>query len=269
MKKTKLLWLFLGLIVVVNLTIYLSRCCGEATLTLVGDLFPVICSLVSVLCLFTAVRKFREWDFTKVAWLMLFIGIVLYFIAEVTYGFLEIILKVDMAVVFPTLADYIWCIGYIPVFIGLIMMISGYRKSGFPMGNYKVYGIMGPLLLLLLSLVIIFLLVPIIKDTETTGIAKFFYLFYPIGDLFIVFPAIILVYITSLFGRGFISRPWKLLALGFIFFTVSDLLYSYLDWLGKYDTGNIIDVGWNIGYLLIGLGGIYQVEMIESLNEVR
>ena len=161
MSNTKKLWIFLGLVVIVNMVVYLTRCCGEAALLYVGDIFPVVCSLIAAICLLMAVRRFREWDFTKTAWLMLLIGIVLYFFAEVTYGVLEIIIKVDMDTVFPTLADYIWCIGYIPVFIGLVMMYAGYRRSGFPMGNYKVYGIIAPLLLLILCAVVYFLLVPI------------------------------------------------------------------------------------------------------------
>lgn len=166
--------------------------------------------------------------------------------------------------VFPTLADYIWCAAYVPLFAGLLVMFMGYKKSGFPLGNIKIYSILAPVIML--SVVIYFLLVPIINDAETPTVQKIFYLFYPIGDLFIVVPTMILMYITSLFGKGVISRPWKYLAVGFAFFTVADLLYSYLSWEGKYQTGNIIDVAWNTGYLLIGLSGLYQVELIESIE---
>jgi hypothetical protein len=266
MKKTKKLWIFLGILIAVNLAIYLTHWGGDTLLLYVSDLLPVLCSLISAICLLYAVKMFREFDFTKIAWLMILIGIILFFFAETTYAALEIIYAVDMNTTYPTLADYIWCIGYIPVFIGFIMMFWGYHRSGFPMGKIKLYGILAPLLLILLSVVIYFLLIPITKDAETTNIAKLFYLFYPIGDLFLVIPAAILMYITNLFGKGIISIPWKLLAIGFILFTISDLLYSYLDWLGKYGSGNLIDLGWNIGYLLIGLSGLYQMEMMQSIN---
>jgi uncharacterized membrane protein YhhN len=74
------------------------------------------------------------------------------------------------------------------------------------------------------------------------------------------------MYITSLFGKGIISKPWKYLAFGFICFTLADLIYSYLSWQEKYDIGNPIDIAWNMGYLLIGLSGLYQWELIDSIN---
>jgi len=235
----------------------------------ISDLFPVLCSLIAVICLLFAVRIFREYDFTKTAWLMILLGVCIDFLAESTYAVSEIIFSVDMDNVFPTLADYFWCVGYIPVFIGLLMMLIGYRRSQIPMGEIKLLVILSSVFVIIASTVIYFVLLPIVNDAETTGIAKFFYLFYPIGDLFIVIPAILLIYVTSLLGRGALTLPWKFLGLGFIFFTISDLLYSYLDWLGKYGNGNLIDLGWNIGYLFIGLSALYQFELVESINRIE
>lgn len=266
MKKTKLIWIFTGILLLINIFFYLTGFGGETVLQYVSDLLPVICSLVASVSLFIAFRGFKEYDFTKIAWVMIFTGITLSFIAESLYGILEVFLKVDMNEVFPTIADYFWCIGYIPLFIGLAMMFIGYKRSGFPMGNPIVY------LLLLLGYLVLFigvsyfLLIPIIDDPETSGLQTFFYLFYPIADIFLVVPAAILMYITSLFGKGTISRPWKYLALGFLCFSFADLLYSYLSWQDKYGSGNMIDIAWHLGYLLIGLSGLYQRELVDEFN---
>ncbi len=266
MKKTKRLWILIGIVVLFNLILFLTRWGGEKVQLYMGDITPVICSLITAVCLFYTFRKFKEFDAAKIAWMLIFIGILLDFFAESTYAMMEMVFLVDINEVFPTIADYIWCAAYLPLFAGLVVMFMGYKKSGFPMGNVKVYSILAPTILIILSVVIYFLLIPIINDTETQTIEKVFYLFYPVGDLFIVIPTAILMYITSLFGKGVISRPWKYLAIGFAFFTVADLLYSYLSWQDNYETGNIIDIAWNVGYLLIGLSGLYQVELIESIE---
>jgi hypothetical protein len=266
MKKTKLLWIFTGILILINIIFYLSGLGGETVLLYVSDLLPIICSLVSVICLFIAFKGFKEYDYTKIAWMMIFTGIALSFIAESLYGILEIGFKTDMNKVFPTIADYFWCIGYIPLFTGLAMMFFGYKRSGLPMGNTKVYVLLILIYLILFAVVSYFLLIPILKDPETTGLSTFFYLFYPIADIFLVVPAAILMYITSLFGKGSISQPWKYLALGFLCFSLADLLYSYLSWQDKYGSGNLIDVAWHIGYLLIGLSGLYQKELVETIN---
>jgi hypothetical protein len=85
----------------------------------------------------------------------------------------------------------------------------------------------------------------------------------------VVIMASLILYITSLFRNGIITKPWRYMALAFFFFTISDLLFSYLSWLDKYGNGNLIDVGWNLGYLLAGLAGVYQITLLNSMKEGR
>jgi len=266
MKKSKKLWIFASILIFANGIYYLAQWGGDSVLQYVSDILPIVASFISVLCLYSAFSVFKKFDYTKMAWFLIFIGISLFFLAESIYAYLEIVLKTDMNETFPSLADYFWCLGYFPMFIGLGMMYFGYKKSGLPMGKTKLYVGLSALILIVSISVIYFLLVPIIKDEETSLLSKVFYLFYPIADLFLVIPAVILIYITSLFGAGAVSKPWKYLAIGFILTTIADLLYSYLGWLDLYGNGNLIDLAWHGGYLMIGLAGLYQRELIESLN---
>ncbi len=266
MKKSSILWILSGVLLLINIIVYFTRWGGENFLTIFSDILPIICSLISSICLYRAYKAFKQFDFAKVAWLMIFIGISLFFIAESIYAILEIGFKLDMNSTFPSIADYFWCGAYVPVLIGLSMMFYGYKNSGLPLGNLKLYGILSIILAIGFALTTYFLLVPIVKDPETDSLAKFFYLYYPIADIFLVIPALILMYITSLFGAGSISKPWKYLAFGFICITLGDLIYSYLSWEDLYGSGNFIDLAWHSGYLLIGLAGLYQEELIKSFN---
>ena len=267
MKNSKILWIIIILLILINLIGYLVPWGNEKSLMYFSDILPVIASGISLLCLFIAIIGFRSFDFTQKAWLMILLGMFLFYLAESIYGVLEVGLKIDMNETFPTFADYFWCAGYIPLFIGLGMMFFGYKKSGLPMGNPKLYIGLSFLFLILSFTVIYFLLIPIIKVPETNLISKIIYLFYPVADLFLVIPSAILMYITSLFGGGTISRPWKYLAFGFILFTIADLLYSYLGWQDLYGNGNLIDLAWHAGYLFIGLAGLYQRELVDSLKK--
>jgi hypothetical protein len=266
MKKPKNLWIAIISLITANVVLFIIKPGGDLTLTIISDLFPVICSIIAGYYLFIAVRSFKEFDFTKISWGLILVSILIFILAETTYGFLEVGLGYDMDEEFPTIADYIWVIGYIPMFAGLLMMFIGYKKSGLPMGKPKVLALVSILIFLISAVVIYFIMVPIITDQETALSDKIFYLFYPIADILIVIPAALLVYITSLFGGGIIARPWKYLTYGFILFTFSDLIYSYLDWMGLYGGGNWIDIGWNLGYLLFAIAGLYQYQMVKSLN---
>jgi hypothetical protein len=265
MKKIKLLWLFTALLLLVNVIVYLTA--SEKILLYTSDLLPVICSFVAVYGIYYACRGFKSRDFVKVAWQFILIGTILDFLAESTYGILEIGFSVDMNATFPSLADLFWCPSYIAYFTGLIMLFNGYRKSGFPLGNIKIQALLSLLYVLLSVSVVYFLLIPIIQDGETEFLTKVFSLYYPIGDIITVAMAIILLFFISQFGSGLITMPWKMLALGFFFFSVSDLLYSYLGWNDTYGSGNLIDAGWHLGYLLIGISGLYQRELVDSIKE--
>lgn len=266
MKNSKKLLLVTIILLIVNIFVYTTKIGGSVVLQYVSDGLPIICSLISVLCLLSVYKAFKLFDYTKSVWLLILIGITMFCVAESLYAILEIAFKLDMNQIFPTYADYIWCTGYIPIFIGLMMMFIGYKNSGFPMGNKRQYMLISILIFVIATCVIALLLIPIVQDSQTSTFAKTFYLFYPIADLLVVIPAIILMYITSLFGKGAISKPWKFLAIGFISFTVADLLYSYMSWLNLYGNGNLIDLAWNFGYLATGLAGLYQKELLQSLN---
>ncbi|MGA1795992.1 MAG: hypothetical protein ACMUIL_09050 [bacterium] len=272
MKKSQMVWIVGLFLVVINVLFYFFGIGGENVLALVSDLFPIITVVVAGIGLAAAFKSFQEFDATKISWMLLLVGIILFFGGESIYAILELIFKFDMNETFPTIADYSWLAGYIPLFAGLAMLIYGYKKSGFPFGNTKAYTILSTVFIVITGGLIYLLLIPIIKDPETSVFAKFVYLFYPIGDLFLIIPAGFLLYITYLFGRGSVSRPWKYIAAGFIAMTIADILYSYLGWVGLYSAGNAstyIDVAWNAGYLLIGLGGFYQMELIQSCKTRR
>ncbi len=266
MKKSKLLWIMGLVIIVINLYVYIFKPGGDVVLKYFSDILPVICSFITVLGLSAALKSFKVFDQAKLSWFLLLIGIVLFFLGETIYGVLELVFKVDVANVFPTYADWIgWIPGYIPMIIGLWLLVNGYKKSGFSFGNPRTYVLASIFFILLAVAIITTILIPIAHDSETSTIAKYVYFYYPIFDIFIIVPAVILAYITNLFGKAKISLPWRYIALGFICMTIADILYSYLQWSSQYGSGNYTDLAWHAGYLFIALGGLYQKELIDSV----
>lgn len=267
MRKSKVLWLIAFGIVVTNLIFTITPLGGENLQTIVCDLLPIICGILAILALLYAYKSFHEVDLTKTAWLFILIGMVLNTVAESTYAFLELGMNLNMDENYPSLADFFWCAAYIPLFAGLATMFIGYKNSGFPMGNPMMYVVIGTVFVVVTTGIIGFLLIPILNDLETELFVKVFYLFYPIADLLLLLPAVVLLYITNLFGKGIISKPLRYMTIGFALIAVADLLYSYIDWQGGYSgAGRIIDIAWNTGYLSLALSAAYQKELLESLK---
>ncbi len=266
MNKKWNLWLVsIGLLISNILTIFLLPK-GSRELLIISDLLPIISSGIALFCVGLTYRKFIYKDNAKTAWLLIFMGSLFYFAAELIFGIMEVVLKFDMNEFIPSLADYFWCIGYIPFFAALFLVIRGFRKSGLPLGKKWVYRIIVTMSIILLIYIALVLLRPMITDEDTSAYKKLFYLYYPIMDLFVVALAFLVFYISSLFGKGAITMPWRMIAIGFILFTIADLYYSYYSWMDVYQSGDPIEIAWNMGYMALALGSLYQRNLIESLN---
>ncbi len=229
-----------------------------------SDLLPVVSSLLALVCLAMAFSAFRTLDFIKVSWILLFTGIFLFFLGESTYAYQEIVLKREINELFPSISDIFWCAGYAPLFLSLAIILGGYGRSGLPMKKTGSLGLVILFFIVLCSAIFYYLLIPLVKDPEPELLTKFFSLFYPIADLALAGAALALMYITGLIGRGSLSVPWKYISLGFILFTVADLAYSYLIYIGRYGNGSFIDIAFNSGYLFIALSAAHQKRVIES-----
>ena len=91
------------------------------------------------------------------------------------------------------------------------------------------------------------LLGPLWRSTDLTSLGGLVTFAYPSGD-------VVLLFLIVLCIRGTTDRDridlWLLL-LGLIAMTSSDAAYAYLAEVAGYSTGNLVDIGWVAGYLVI------------------
>jgi len=268
MKKSTLAAIIAANLVIINALLYVFTEAHEIAnfYSIVNNILDALCAMTAALGLFVAFRVLKKWDIIKSSWMLLFVGLGLYAVAKVVCASLAVVFNVNSAEVFPTAADYVWTSGYFPLCAGIAMLYHSYKKSGFAQGNKKFYSILSVSLFAFTAALAYFLFMPILKDSKISLEAKTLYIFYPAADIFLIANAVSLVYITRFFGTGLVSRPWKCIAFGFMFITAADVAYSYFNWVGQYTAGSVIDMGRNAGYLLIGLAGFYQKELIESIN---
>lgn len=261
---TKSAW-FLGAgMVFLNVFVFIVQPGGEEITTLFGSIFTPLCALFGVFGVAAAVKAFTVLDQAKRAWIWLLCGISCFFIADTVYAIMESVLKIDMDANFPSIADLFYVGAYVPISISMYGFCRNFIKSGMPMGKWK--PILIPVFTILSILfvgAVLWIFMPIIADQDTEFLAKAVYMIYPLGDFIILIPAVIMVYLMSLFGKGLFSKPWQLIATGYILLTVADLIYGYISWSGEYSSGNIIDFGWNIAYILIAIGGMYQRRIVK------
>jgi PAS domain S-box-containing protein len=96
-----------------------------------------------------------------------------------------------------------------------------------------------------------FILGPVMQQGSETTLAKAVATAYPLADIVLIACLIIL---ASHPGEHTLRPAVRLLALGLTFIVVADSNFAYWSLHDAYATGTLPDVGWSLGYMLVGLG---------------
>jgi hypothetical protein len=184
------------------------------------------------------------------AWAFIALGMALMAFGEGAWAFQELALNQDPAS--PAVAD-IGYLGFYPaIFIGLFLMphapLSGFRRL--KMGLDLIIAI-GALSLLSFH----FVIQDLIDTTNEGTLTDVITIAYPICDLALVFATLALV---ARAGRSVTGIALGTLALGFIAIAVADSFYAYWGELNDYSSGNFLDTGWVVGYLLITFAALLE-----------
>ena len=96
-----------------------------------------------------------------------------------------------------------------------------------------------------------FVLGPVVQQGTETVLAKVVSAAYPLADIVLIACLLILALRP---GEHALRVAAYLLALGLGLVVVLDSIYGYQTLNDTYVTGTILDVGWPVAYMLIGLG---------------
>lgn len=100
-----------------------------------------------------------------------------------------------------------------------------------------------------------------LKDSDSL-LSYIVTLFYTIGDPLLLGGTVV---IASILSGGSAARPWWFILIGLIFYYLADLLYTYLVLQGQYATGNLIDIGWPLGFGFIAVAALMIRSMLKEL----
>jgi diguanylate cyclase (GGDEF)-like protein len=95
-----------------------------------------------------------------------------------------------------------------------------------------------------------FILGPILRQGSETLLAKSVGTAYPLCDLVLIFCLFLLATRST---DAALHMPLRLLASGLLIIVAADSIFDYQTLHGTYATGELIDVGWPLGDMLIGL----------------
>jgi hypothetical protein len=152
-----------------------------------------------------------------------------------------------VAVPVPSWAD-VGYLGAIPLAAAALLCHPGMHTAGSHKTRATLDGLAIGTAVLLLSWT--FVLGSLWRHTDLTTAGGIVALAYPFGDIVIIFLIVLSVRSMTATGR----RPLLWVLVGLFAMAVSDSTYAYLVEVGRYATGNLVDIGWVVGYLAIAVG---------------
>lgn len=212
-------------------------------------------ALLSVLLLIFKQRNLKV-QFNK-AFISLAVGLFLWFIAEVLWGYYQIGLKIDVP--FPSSADALWLIGYPFLIVHLYYILNLLKKTKKKIDTIKVSHIV--LMSLALAAVFGYTLgivfginfnntLLLFNQKEVLG--DIISIAYPVLDALLIVPAGAILWDLRRAGPQF--THWMLLSLFIVMVTVGDIGFGYSNILGEEiaeEQAWIWDVFYNAGYISI------------------
>lgn len=189
------------------------------------------------------------------SYLMLAAGLVLYFIAEITWGYYSIGLGVETP--FPSLADAFWLAAYAPFGYGLFSLAKLYSKHK----NKIVTIAIVSTITAALSALYIYELVSVsdLSSGEPDAIIGLgIGIAYPILDAILIVPALMAVLSA---GRGYLtSIPW--IFISWIFTVIADTIFGFTAVQSIAGDVSVWNLFYNAAYLSMAAGLLWHVRYL-------
>jgi hypothetical protein len=244
-KVAAILW------IIIYITIYMNPPFSELWNSMVSNLLLEIPAALTATVATMVWAHYDKNDIPRRIWRYFAIGLWLWVIAEVVWGYLN----VSQGEVSEGIADVFWVAAYI--FFAHALFIQ-YKILAQP-SRQEVWSRM---VLLLLGTVALYALVYhwlAAGADEQDQFGTVVNSFYPVGDLLL---AGVAIWLISHFRGGAFARPW----LGLLAFSFTDILYAWIESSGIYswsvDSANLwtvlFDTAYVGAYLILGLGILSQ-----------
>ena len=205
---------------------------------------PIIESMVIISLFYATIRSHGR---LKTAWTLIMASVVAYTIGDISWAIIELGYHINP---FPSISDFFYLLFY-PLFaLGL------YYLSNFSFNFKEKIKISLDIGIIIVTISLIFwtfLIIPALSGEETL-ISTIVSIIYVIGDLLLFF--VLLRAIYSRFEEFYV--PLIFLGIGILVQVFTDTIFALQSLQGTYISGGLLDTGWIISFVLIGIAAFIQ-----------
>lgn len=221
---------------------------GPDTLRVVSDLGSLVVEGLAIACVGLAIASTSGRQ--RLAWVVLAAGLVSWFVGDVIWALYELALNVEVP--FPSAADLGYLLYYFFTFFVLLILPTG--NGGATLARLFLDGLL--LAVSLFALAWVSGLDAVAAAGATDRVSFALLLFYPLADVALFTMAALMLARAGPGQRLTIS----LLAFGIAALAIADSLYVYLNTSGTYMSGNLIDIMWACGLMLMAAAALVAAQ---------
>jgi hypothetical protein len=235
--------------------------------TIISGAASAICASIAAGFYISTWRSLGSQEAYKKIWGWVTLGVILWALAEITWEFYEVVLKITVP--YPSVADLFWLSGYIPIYVALSIAYRTFQAKS--SRQQKIAIILVALLFAAASISVV--IVPIVQSFDPTKLLEsLINLAYPLADSALF---ILTLMIVVAMEKGRFSLTWRLFGIGLMFEAIGDLTFFYATWNGLYYPGDqlnlisgFIDITLSVSYLILGLA-IFTYSLISELRSTN
>jgi PAS domain S-box-containing protein len=228
----------------------------ELRASLSDTISPIVDLLASVALFVAAKNSTPRSKHLARAWGWIALATFLYALGDIIWLILEVVLKTPP---FPSIADGFY-LAYYPVsLVGVFLLMDKSASTGERINRGLDIGIIfGAAILGFWN----FLIGPIIiSNVGEPLLEQAILMAYPVGDLVLCGALLLIIYNRSDEQN---QTPIFFLFGSLLITIIADSIYSYQSLLGIYVSGGLLDLGWIVSTLLMGLAGVAQFVAVRS-----
>ena len=238
-------------IVIIRLAV-LALVKDRTLLLLVDDTIFIVTNGLAAACLLYAAR--RSVGKSSSAWMVLAVAQIANTLGEALWTVIEVGLHQNP---FPSLADAGFLIFY-PLMFYPLLAVGAFLQPDVPLTSRERLKILldaGIVIIAAISIFWVFLIAPVIVSNEAINLRLALSVAYPVMDL-VLFVALMEVLSRKLRSPG--EGPLFFLVLSIAVTIITDVVFSIQIRDGIYVSGSLLDTGWLVSHMLLGLAGVLQ-----------
>lgn len=231
------------------ITYYMLICIlRDDQLKVVSNFFSILGGAIATVCLYHVYKKTIGVE--RFFWCFICLSCLSYFIAEVSWGYYILVLKVNVP--FPGFPDVFYLLQLVFILLAILYLIFKTKNVFFGISLFLDILIT---MTVVTSLSWYYFIQPIFAQEDVTFLFKVVYVAYPIADLGLILGILSLrLSLRTIFH----DCQYIFFVIGLSLFIIVDSLSLYLNTKGRYQTGSISDPLWILGLFFIAIAGIYN-----------